>query len=324
MRQIAYSEALNESIKYNMEKDENVFCLGEDIGVLGGAFRATHDLYNIFGRDRVIDTPISEIAIVGSAIGAALAGLRPIPELMYVDFAPACMDMIVNQMAKIHYMFGGQFKVPLVLRMVSGAAGYNAAQHSQSLYPIFVNTPGLIVVIPSTPYDAKGLLNTAIADDNPVIFIEHKRLYNIKGDVPEEYYKLPFGKADIKRKGKDATIIATQALLHDALAVANEKEKDGIDIEVIDPMTIVPLDKETIFESVKKTGKLIVADESITSCGVSSEIVSLVCEEIFDYLDKPVVRIGSPNCPVPYSMKLEDAYIPGKKQIRDALSKFNL
>jgi len=264
MREITYSEAINESIKYNMENDETVFNLGEDIGILGGCFRATHDLYDKFGRKRVFDTPLSEIGIVGAAIGAAMGGLRPIPEIMYIDFTPACMDMIVNQMAKIHFMFGGQIKIPLVLRIVSGAAGYNAAQHSQSFYPFFVNTPGLIVVIPSTPYDAKGLLNTAIADDNPIIFIEHKRLYNIKSDVPEEHYKIPFGKADVKREGSDITIVATHALVHDALVIAEEMEKEGTSIEVIDPMTLVPLDKETIFKSVEKTGKLIVADESIS------------------------------------------------------------
>jgi pyruvate/2-oxoglutarate/acetoin dehydrogenase E1 component len=321
MREIVFSEAINESIRYNMEKDDTVFNLGEDIGVLGGGFRATHDLYEKFGRKRVLDTPLSEIAIVGAAIGAALGGLRPIPEIMYIDFTPGCMDMIVNQMAKIHYMFGGQIKVPMVLRVVSGAAGYNAAQHSQSFYPFFVHTPGLIVVTPSTPYDAKGLLNTAIADDNPVIFVENKRLYNIKGDVPEEYYTIPFGKADVKKEGYDLTIVATQALVHDALAVADEMEKDGISVEVVDPRTLVPLDKDTIFQSVEKTGKLVVADESILSCGVSSEIAAVVCEEMFDYLDAQPVRVASPNSHCPFSMPLEDAYIPGKEEIRQAISK---
>ncbi|MBC8389031.1 MAG: alpha-ketoacid dehydrogenase subunit beta [Actinobacteria bacterium] len=321
MRDITYSEAIFESIIYNMENDETVFNMGEDIGVLGGCFRATHDLYDKFGRKRVLDTPLSEIAIVGAAIGAAMAGLRPIPEIMYIDFTPGCMDMIVNQMAKIHFMFGGQIKIPMVLRVVSGAAGYNGAQHSQSLYPFFVNTPGLIVVLPSTPYDAKGLLNTAIADDNPVIFVEHKRLYNIKSDVPKEYYKIPFGKADVKKEGNDITIVATHALVHDALAIAEEMEKEGTSIEVIDPMTLVPLDKETIFKSVEKTGKLIVADESILSCGVASEISSLVAEEMFDYLDTPIIKVGSPNCHCPFSMPLEDAYIPGKKEIKEAISK---
>lgn len=321
MREIVFSEAINESIRYNMENDETVFNLGEDIGVLGGGFRATHDLYEKFGRKRVLDTPLSEIAIVGAAIGAALGGLRPIPEIMYIDFTPGCMDMIVNQMAKIHFMFGGQIKVPMVLRVVNGAAGYNAAQHSQSFYPFFIQTPGLIVVTPSTPYDAKGLLNTAIADDNPVVFIENKRLYNIKGEVPEEYYSIPFGKADVKREGEDLTIVATQALVHDALAVADEMEKDGISIEVLDPRTLVPLDRETIFQSVEKTGKLVVADESILSCGVSSEIAAAVCEEMFDYLDAQPVRVASPNCHCPFSMPLEDAYIPGKEEIKQAISK---
>jgi len=250
-----------------------------------------------------------------------MGGLRPIPEIMYVDFTPACMDMIVNQMAKIHYMFGGQIKLPMVLRTVSGAAGYNAAQHSQSFYSFFVNTPGLIVATPSTPYDVKGLLNTAIADDNPVVFMENKRLYTVKGEVPEEYYTIPFGKADVKREGDDLTIIATQALVHDALAIADEMEKEGVSIEVIDPRTLVPLDKETIFKSVEKTSRLVVADESILSCGVASEISAIVCEERFDYLDAPIVRVGSPNCHCPFSMPLEDAYIPGKEEIREAIAK---
>ncbi|UCB46310.1 MAG: alpha-ketoacid dehydrogenase subunit beta [Spirochaetota bacterium] len=321
MRTITYSEAIHESIDYNMEKDETVFNLGEDIGVLGGGFRATHDLYEKYGRKRVLDTPLSEIAIVGAAIGAALGGLRPIPEIMYIDFTPGCMDMIVNQMAKIHFMFGGQIKVPMVLRTVCGAAGYNAAQHSQSMYPFFVHTPGLIVVTPSTPYDAKGLLNTSIADDNPVIFMEHKRLYTSKGEVPEEFYTIPFGKADVKREGDDLTIVATHALVHDALALAEEMEKEGTSIEVIDPRTLVPFDKETIFKSVEKTNKLIVADESILSCGMASEISAIVAEEMFDYLDKPIIRVASPNCHCPFSMPLEDAYIPGKEELKEAIAK---
>ncbi|HEB31638.1 MAG TPA: alpha-ketoacid dehydrogenase subunit beta [Spirochaetes bacterium] len=321
MREIAFSEAINEAIRYNMEKDETVFNLGEDIGVLGGGFRATHGLYEKFGRKRVLDTPLSEIGIVGAAIGAALGGLRPIPEIMYIDFTPGCMDMIVNQMAKIHYMFGGQIKVPMVLRLVSGAAGYNAAQHSQSIYPFFVHTPGLIVCTPSTPYDAKGLLNTSIADDNPVIFVENKRLYNIKGDVPAEHYKIPFGKADVKREGKDITIVATQALVHDALSIAEDMEKEGVSIEVVDPRTLVPLDKETIYRSIEKTGRLVVADESILSCGIASEISSLVAQEMFDYLDAPIMKVGSPNCHCAFSPPLEDAYIPGKKEIKEAIAK---
>ncbi|MCK5568231.1 MAG: alpha-ketoacid dehydrogenase subunit beta, partial [Spirochaetes bacterium] len=272
MRQITFREALNESLRYNMRNDDSVFCWGEDIGVLGGAFGVTAGLFDEFGPGRVIDTPLSEIAIVGAGIGAALGGLRPVVEIMYIDFTPGCMDMIINQMAKIHYMFGGQSKVPMVLRIVTGAMGENAAQHSQSFYSFFVHTPGLIVVTPTTPYDAKGLLNTSIASENPVIFVENKRTVNIKGDVPEENYTIPFGNADVKRQGDDLTIVATQALVYDALKVAEEMEKEGVSIEVVDPRTLKPLDKETIFNSVRKTGRLIVADEGCIHCGIASEI----------------------------------------------------
>ena len=321
MREITFREALNESLRYNMANDPTVFCWGEDIGILGGAFGVTAGLINEFGPDRVIDTPLSEIAISGAAIGAALGGLRPVAEIMYIDFTPGCMDMIINQMAKIHYMFGGQVKVPMVLRLVSGAMGYNAAQHSQSFYSFFVHTPGLIVAVPTTPYDAKGLLNTAIADDNPVIFVENKRTVNIKGEVPEEYYKIPFGKADIKRVGTDITIVATQALVYDALNVAQEMEKEGVSIEVIDPRTLKPFDKKTVVDSVKKTGRAIVCDEGWIYCGMASEMSAMISEECFDVLDAPVTRVAAPDTPCPFSPPLEDAFIPGKEEIRKAVSK---
>jgi acetoin:2,6-dichlorophenolindophenol oxidoreductase subunit beta len=321
MREITYREALNESLRYNLKNDKRVFCWGEDIGILGGAFGVTAGLYSEFGPDRIIDTPISEIAIVGAGVGAALGGLRPVIEIMYIDFTPGCMDMIINQMSKIHYMFGGQCRVPMVLRIVSGASGANAAQHSQSFYSFFVHTPGLIVVTPTTPYDAKGLLNTAIQDENPIVFVENKRIVNIKGEVPEEYYTIPFGKADVKKEGNDVTIVATQALVYDALKLAVEMEKEGVSIEVIDPRSLKPLDKETIFNSVKKTGKLVVADEGWLYCGMASEIAATVAEEMFDYLDAPIIRIGSPDTPCPFSPPLENAYIPGINQLRDAVKK---
>ena len=321
MRQIRFREALNESLRYNLKNDERVFCWGEDIGVLGGAFAVTAGLIDEFGPERIIDTPISEIAIVGAGIGAALGGLRPVIEIMFIDFTPGCMDMVVNQMAKIHYMFGGQCRVPMVLRIVSGAMGQNAAQHSQSFYSFFVHTPGLIVVTPTTPYDAKGLLNASIKSENPVIFVENKRTMNVKGEVPEEYYTIPFGKADIKREGEDLTIVATQALVYDALRVADDLEDEGISIEVIDPRTLKPLDKETIFKSVEKTGRLIVADESWLLCGVASEISALVAEERLTYLDAPIIRIGAPDTPCPFSPPLEAAYIPGEREIREAIKK---
>ena len=321
MREITFREALNESLRYNLKNDEKVFCWGEDIGILGGAFGVTAGLFKEFGPDRIIDTPLSEMAIVGAGVGAALRGLKPVIEIMYIDFTPGCMDMIVNQMAKIHYMFGGQVNVPLVLRVVSGAMGYNAAQHSQSFYSFFVNTPGLIVALPSTPYDAKGLLNTSINSQNPVIFVENKRTVNIKGEVPEEYYTIPFGKADIKREGSDVTIVATQALVHDSLKVADEMQNENISIEVIDPRTIKPLDKKTILESVKKTGRLIVADEGCIYCGMASEISAIVAEEAIDYLDAPIIRVAAPDTPCPFSPPLEDEYIPGEEEIKNALKK---
>ncbi len=321
MRQITLREALNEALRYNLKNDERVFCWGEDIGVLGGAFGVTAELLEEFGPGRIIDTPISEIAIVGAGVGAALGGLRPVIEIMYVDFTPGCMDMIVNQMAKIHYMFGGQCRVPMVLRIVSGAMGENAAQHSQSFYSFFVHVPGLIVVTPSTPYDAKGLLNASIASENPVVFIEHKRTVNIKGEVPEEYYTIPFGKADIKKEGSDITIVATQALVHDALKVAGEIEQEGVSIEVIDPRTLKPLDMETVFKSVEKTGRLIVADEGWLLCGIASEIAATVAQERITYLDAPIIRIGAPDSPCPFSPPLEKAYIPGEEEIREAVGK---
>ncbi len=321
MRQISLREALNESLRYNLQHDERVFCWGEDIGVLGGAFGVTAGLIDEFGPMRIIDTPLSEIAIVGAGIGAALGGLRPVVEIMYIDFTPGCMDMIVNQMAKIHYMFGGQCRVPMVLRIVTGAMGENAAQHSQSFYSFFVHVPGLIVVTPSTPYDAKGLLNTSIASDNPVIFVEHKRTVNIKGEVPEDHYTIPFGKAEVKREGTDITLVATQALMHDALKVAEDLEKEHVSIEVIDPRTLKPLDKETIFQSVENTGRLIVADEGWIHCGMASEISALVAEEMITYLDGPIVRVGTPDSPCPFSPPLEKAYIPGEEEIREAIKK---
>lgn len=321
MSEITFREALNDSLRYNLKKDKKVFCWGEDIGILGGAFGVTAGLYDEFGPDRIIDTPISEMAIVGAGIGAALGGLKPVVEIMYIDFTPGCMDMIVNQMAKIHYMFGGQVNVPMVLRIVSGAMGYNAAQHSQSFYSFFVHTPGLIVAVPTTPYDAKGLLNTSIESQNPVVFVENKRTVNMKGEVPEGHYKIPFGKASVKREGSDITIVATQALVYDAIKVADQLKGENISIEVIDPLTLKPLDKKTILDSVKKTGRLIVADEGWMYCGIASEISAIVAEEAIDYLDAPIVRVTAPDTPCAFSPPLEDEYIPGTEEIKDAIKK---
>lgn len=321
MREITYAQAINEALAYNLEKDPRVFLMGEDIGRYGGIFQVTAGLLDKFGSERVIDTPISEAAFVGGAVGAAMTGMRPIVEIMFIDFTTVAMDMIVNQMAKIHYMFGGRGKVPMVLRTNIGAGRGAAAQHSQSFHSFFMHIPGLIVVTPSTPYDAKGLLNTSIQDENPVVFVEHKKLYITKGDVPEGHYTIPFGKADVKREGKDMTIIATHAMVARSLSVAEEFSKEGIEIEVIDPRTLRPLDKGTILESVKKTGRLIVADEGTVTCGVGAEISASVAEEAIEYLQAPILRIGSPDTPVPFSPPLEKIYIPDEDDVREAVVK---
>jgi len=321
MREITYAQAINEALMYNLEKDERVFLMGEDIGKYGGIFQVTAGLLDKFGPERIIDTPISEAAFVGAAIGAAMTGMRPVVEIMFIDFSTCAMDMIVNQMAKIHYMFGGRGKVPMVLRTNIGAGRGTAAQHSQSFHAFFLHIPGLIVVTPSTPYDAKGLMNTAILDENPVLFIEHKKLYANKGDVPEDHYTIPFGKADIKRIGRDITIVATLAMVSRSLSVAEEFAKDGIEIEIVDPRTLRPLDKRSILESVKKTGRLIVADEGSVTCGVTSEISAMVAEEAIQYLQAPILRVGSPDTPVPFSPPLEKIFIPDEEDIREAVHK---
>jgi pyruvate dehydrogenase E1 component beta subunit len=321
MRELTYAQAINEALMQNLEKDERVFLMGEDIGKYGGIFQVTAGLLDKFGPERVIDTPISESAFVGTAIGAAMTGMRPVVEIMFIDFTTCAMDMIVNQMAKIHYMFGGRGKVPMVLRINIGAGRGAAAQHSQSFHAFFMHIPGLIVVTPSTPYDAKGLMNTAIFDENPVIFVEHKKLYATKGPVPEEYYTIPFGKADIKRPGRDITIVATNAMVGRSLNVCEEFSKEGIEIEVVDPRTLQPLDKESILESVKKTGRLIVADEGPVTCGVASEVSAIVAEEAIEHLHAPILRVGSPDTPVPFSPPLEKMYIPDEEDVREAVHK---
>lgn len=321
MREITYAQAINEALLYNLEKDERVFLMGEDIGKYGGIFQVTAGLLDRFGPERIIDTPISESGFVGAAIGAAMTGMRPVVEIMFIDFTTVAMDMIINQMAKIHYMFGGRGKVPMVLRTDIGAGRGAAAQHSQSFHAIFMHIPGLIVVAPSTPSDAKGLMNTAIQDENPVIFVEHKKLYATKGPVPEEYYTVPFGKADIKRPGKDMTIVATHAMVGRSMSVAEEFAKEGIEIEIIDPRTLKPLDHESILESVSKTGRLIVADEGQVTCGVTSEVSAIVAEEAIEYLEAPIIRVGSPDTPVPFSPPLEKIYIPDEEDVREAVNK---
>jgi pyruvate/2-oxoglutarate/acetoin dehydrogenase E1 component len=321
MRELTYIQAINEALRQNLERDGRVFIMGEDVGKYGGIFQFTAGLLDQFGPERVIDTPLSESAFVGAAVGAAMTGMRPVVEIMFMDFTTCAMDMILNQMAKIHYMFGGRGKVPLVLHTFEGAGRGTAAQHSQSFHPIFMHIPGLLVVTPSNPYDGKGLMNTAILDENPVIFIGHRKLLAVKGDVPEDYYTIPFGKAEVKRKGKDITIVATQAMVGRSLKVANEFSKDGIEIEVLDLRTLKPMDKEAILESVKKTGRLIVADEGHTICGVVSEISAVVAEEAMEYLQAPIIRVGSPDTPVPFSPPLEKIHVPDEENLREAVHK---
>lgn len=310
-REITYLEAVREAMSQEMRVNEDVFILGEDIGIYGGAFGVTRGMIEEFGPERVRNTPISEAAIAGAAVGSALTGMRPILELQFSDFITIAMDQMVNQAAKTRYMFGGKGKVPMVLRTPSGSGTGAAAQHSQSLEAWMAHIPGLKVVQPSTAYDVKGLLKAAIEDDNPVIFYEHKLLYRTSSPVPEEPYKIELGKADIKREGTDVTIVATAIMVHKALEAAVQLEKEGISVEVIDPRTIVPLDKETIINSVKKTGRLIVVHEAVQRGGIGGEIVSIVAEsEAFDYLDAPIKRLGGKEVPIPYNPNLEKAAIP--------------
>jgi len=321
MRELTYAQAINEALRQCMKEDERVILLGEDIGVFGGVFQVTAGLLNEFGPERVIDTPIAEAGFTGASVGAALTGMRPVVEIMFIDFTTVCMDMIINQMAKMHYMFGGRGKVPMVLRINIGAGRGTAAQHSQSFHALFMHIPGLYVAAPSTPYDAKGLMIEAIKNDNPVVFVEHKKLYVEKGDVPEESYTIPFGQAEIKREGRDLTIVATHAMVLRSLNAAEEAAKEGIDVEIVDPRTLVPLDRATILESVKKTGRLLVADEGHKTCGVAAEISAMVAEEAIYYLKAPVARVCSPDTPVPFSPPLEQAYIPDVKDLVPAIKR---
>jgi len=317
-REITYLEAVREAMSQEMRQNEEVFILGEDIGVYGGAFGVTRGMIEEFGPERVRNTPISEAGIAGAAVGAALTGMRPILELQFSDFITIAMDQMVNQAAKTRYMFGGKGKVPMVLRTPAGSGTGAAAQHSQSLEAWMAHIPGLKVVQPSTAYDVKGLLKAAMDDDNPVIFYEHKLLYKTSSHVPEEQYSIELGKADIKRAGTDVTIVATAIMVHKALEAAAELEKEGISVEVVDPRTIVPLDKETIINSVKKTGRLIVVHEAVRRGGIGGEIASMVAEsEAFDYLDAPIKRLGGKEVPIPYNPNLEKAAIP---QVPDILA----
>lgn len=319
MREITYREAVREALREEMRRDPSVFLLGEDIAEFGGSYKVTQGLLEEFGHERVRNTPISEAAIVGAALGAALVGMRPVAEIMYVDFMGIAMDQIVNQMAKIRYMFGGKARVPVVIRTQQGTGRSSAAQHAQSLEAWFVHVPGLKVVQPSTPYDAKGLMKASIRDDNPVIFLEHKLLYAEKGPVPEEEYVIPLGKADVKRPGKDVTVVATSRMVLKALNAAKDLEQEGIDVEVVDPRTLSPLDEDTILESVKKTGKLVVVHEAVRRCGFGAEIAATVAEKAFDYLDAPIKRVTALDTPMPFNPKLEAFVVPDEDKIKRAV-----
>jgi len=320
LRKITYREALREALREEMRRDQSVFLLGEDIGRFwGGAFKVTDGLAQEFGDERVRDTPISESAIVGTAVGAAITGMRPVAEIMFGDLTALAMDQIANQAAKIRYMFGGQASCSLVIRTPFGAGVNIASHHSQSLEAWFMHVPGLQVAIPSTPHDAKGLLKTAIRGNNPVFFCEHKLLYPIEGEVPEEEYLVPFGKADIKKQGSDVTIVATSYMVHKALNAAATLEKQGIEAEVVDPRTLTPLDKASIIASVKRTGRLVIVSEDCKTAGVSAEITAVVAEQAIDYLDAPIKRVTATDTPIPFSPPLEQYVIPNEQSIIKAV-----
>ena len=314
-----YAMAIRDTIAAEMRRDARVFIMGEDIEKQGGIFGCTRDLYQEFGVDRVRNTPISEAGIVGAGLGAACGGMRPIVELMYMDFTLVAMDQIINQVAKTRYIFGGHARIPLVIRGQQGIGRGNAATHSQSMETIFMHFPGLKVVCPSTARDAAGLLRTAIRDDNPVMFFEHKALYSSKCDVPDDPdFALPFGMADVKRQGRDVTIVANLLYVSRALEAAEELEKQGVSAEVIDSMTLVPLDKKAIIDSVKKTGRLVVVHEAHKNAGWGAEVASMVTEEAFRYLDAPPIRLGALSCPLPFNLGLENAATPQVKDIVEA------
>ena len=308
-------EAINEALHEEMRRDERVFVMGEDIGLAGGIFKITAGLYKEFGSERVRDTPIAEAGIVWLAVGAAMTGMRPVVEIMFSDFTTLASDQIVNQAAKLRYMTAGQCKIPLVIRTAMGAGRRAAAQHSQSLQAWYCHIPGLKVIMPSTPADAKGLLKTAIRDDNPVMFLEDKMMYNQKGPIPEGDYTIPFGEARIHRYGSDATIICTSSMLYPSLEAAERLAAEGIEVEIIDPRSISPLDEKTLVQSAVKTGHVLVVDEGYQSFGVTAEIAARVMQGAFDYLDEPVRRLGAADVPIPFAPSLEDLTIPNADRI---------
>jgi pyruvate/2-oxoglutarate/acetoin dehydrogenase E1 component len=307
MPEITYGEAIRQALAEEMARDSRVFLMGEDIGVHGGSFGVTKGLFDRFGPQRIRNTPISENTIVGAALGAALTGMRPVVEIMFADFAALAMDQIVNEAAKVRYMFGGQCHAPMVVRLPQGGLSWKSAgaNHAQSLEAWYVHIPGLIVVFPSTPYDAKGLLKASIRDDNPVIFLEHKAMYSFSGEVPDGDVVIPLGKADVRRPGRDVTVVAAGYMAHFAMQAAEKLAEEGIEIEVIDPRTLKPLDEETIYASVRKTHRAMVVQEASKTAGVAAEWGMLIYENCFDWLDAPVVRLAGEDVPIPYADSLE-------------------
>jgi pyruvate dehydrogenase E1 component beta subunit len=322
--EIRYYEALNQAMFEEMTRDQRVFLFGEDVGLVGGTFRVSEGLMAEFGSRRVRDTPIAEATIVGIAIGSAMAGMRPIAELMTMNFAIVAMDMIINHASKMHYMFGGQVKLPLVIRAPGGGGTQKAAQHSHSIESWFVNTPGIRVVIPSTPYDAKGLLKTAVRSEDPVLFIEHEMLYSVKGEVPEEEYLLPMGVADVKRAGRDVTIVAWSKMVYEALRAAELLAAEGIEAEVVDPRTLDPLDFETIVRSVARTRRAVIVEEGWRNVGVGAELAARLQEELFYDLEAPVQRVAAADVPTPYAKNLEKLALPDARRVVDAVLKITL
>ena len=318
VRELTMAEAVREALSEEMRRDPTVFIMGEDVAEAGTPFKVLSGMVEEFGKSRVIDTPISEPGFTGIGVGAAMTGLRPVVDIMFGDFLTLVMDQLVNQAAKVHYMSGGAWKVPMVLRTTLGASRRSAAQHSQSLQAWLSHVPGLKVVLPSTPYDAKGLMKTAIRDDNPVIFFEDKMMFKLKGPVPVEDYTIPFGVADVKREGEDITIVATSSMVQVALGAATLLEEIGVSAEVVDPRTTWPLDEKTLIESAKKTSRAIVLDEGYEKYGVTAEIASVIATGAFYDLDAPVKRIGAMHVPIPFSPPLEDATIPTEKSVFEA------
>jgi len=320
-REISLAQAVNEALAEEMRRDETVFVVGEDVAEAGSAFKVLTGLVDEFGPQRVLDSPISEAGITGIGLGAAMTGLRPVVDIMFGDFMTLVMDQLANQAAKVHYMSGGRLKAPLTLRTTLGATRRSAAQHSQSLHAWVAHVPGLKVVLPSTPYDAKGLLKTAIRDDNPVVFIEDKMMFATKGAVPGDEYTIPLGVADVKREGEDVTLVATSSMVYVALEAADQLEGDGVSAEVVDPRTLAPLDRETLVASARKTGRVIVVDEGHRSFGASAELASVIGEEAFYYLDAPVRRLAAMDVPIPFSPVLEDVTVPTPDDVhREGLS----